>query len=478
MSRLTRKFIKILPPLAIVLTLALGFGGALPASANSAQTSWSGLSSSGALVTDEQCPVVVEEENLTFNLQNFPSNHYNTYEDFIAYDGTVTAEYHLFNPADYEVTVNLAFPFGKTPDYYYDYGYEESLPDPAASDTYTITVNGDKVERTLRHTYSYAYSDYDNETDKARLRDGYMSEGLFDPQTPVTVYCYVVSVEGGEYYHYENAVSPFPQFDNQKTALMLSVNGMDGRNKVFSNSCRDGEAFCVYAIGEPIDPMVWSMEGGSCTLTEQYTTTLSELALSVYDEATGISQIDWFNAVCDSILESRRNVVDGFVYYERGSFNMSVENIMRWYTYSVTIPAGGRATNCVTAPIYPAINTSGTPYYTYTYLLSPATDWAQFSNLNIKINTPYFLCDNTLGDFEKGEDGYTLSLAELPDGELAFILSASDIDVRLYRGSTFIPYKNLGVWIVVGLLAAAAVGVAVFFLVRHIKKRRRSAPHI
>lgn len=219
----------------------------------------------------------------------------------------------------------------------------------------------------------------------------------------------MVSVEGGEYYHYENAVSPFPQFDNQKTALMLSVNGMDGRNKVFSNSCRDGEAFCVYAIGEPIDPMVWSMEGGSCTLTEQYTTTLSELALSVYDEATGISQIDWFNAVCDSILESRRNVVDGFVYYERGSFNMSVENIMRWYTYSVTIPAGGRATNCVTAPIYPAINTSGTPYYTYTYLLSPATDWAKFSNLNIKINTPYFLCDNTLGDFEKGEDGYTLS---------------------------------------------------------------------
>lgn len=52
MSRLTRKFIKILPLPAIVLTLALGFGGALPASANSAQTSWSGLSSSGALVTD------------------------------------------------------------------------------------------------------------------------------------------------------------------------------------------------------------------------------------------------------------------------------------------------------------------------------------------------------------------------------------------------------------------------------------------
>ena len=117
MSRLTRKFIKILPLPAIVLTLALGFGGALPASANSAQTSWSGLSSSGALVTDEQCPVVVEEENLTFNLQNFPSNHYDTYEDFTAYDRTAPTKSHLLTPPVFEVPANLAFPFGKTPDY-------------------------------------------------------------------------------------------------------------------------------------------------------------------------------------------------------------------------------------------------------------------------------------------------------------------------------------------------------------------------
>lgn len=468
MSAKKRNRIKAITALAlffVIFAAMFAFSGSSPALANSAQTSWSGTSSNGAIVMDEQCPVVVERENLTFNLPSLPSNYYETYEEFLSYNGSVTAEYHLYNPAAYDVTVNLAFPFGKLPDYYY--GYDEVPADPAAGAAYAITVDGEEVTKTLRHTYSYVYSDYDNPTDKARLRDGYMSEGLFDPQTEVTVYGYtaVLSDAGNKYV---NAVASFPQFDAEQTALLCNANGVYGSKRVFSYSCRDGDVFYVYAIGQSIEPMVWSIEGGSCDMTEQYTTTLSELVLSTYDEESDISRSDWFNAVCDSIMDSRREVINNFVYYSNCNFNLGYQNILRWYAYSVTIPSGGRAVNAVTAPIYPSINTSRTPYYTYTYLLSPANDWAGFTGLHIRINTPYYFCGGTLGEFNRTDGGYYMYFDSLPEGELRFALSQSDIQVSFDGGSSnnggiifyfFVALIAVGCILLVGGLAAIIVAV-------------------
>lgn len=43
-----------------------------PVNANSAQTSWQGTDTSGTAITDEECPVIVEHEDLTFTLPNLP----------------------------------------------------------------------------------------------------------------------------------------------------------------------------------------------------------------------------------------------------------------------------------------------------------------------------------------------------------------------------------------------------------------------
>ena len=80
--------------------------------ANSAQRHWSGTDSTGALVKDKNCPLVVDKELLTFDVQEFPKNYYNNIEEFLAYTGKVTAEYTFRNPADYTVTATLVFPFG------------------------------------------------------------------------------------------------------------------------------------------------------------------------------------------------------------------------------------------------------------------------------------------------------------------------------------------------------------------------------
>lgn len=52
----------------ILLLLLLAGGCAQPAYANSAQRHWSGTDVTGAVVTGEDCPIVVERELLTFDV--------------------------------------------------------------------------------------------------------------------------------------------------------------------------------------------------------------------------------------------------------------------------------------------------------------------------------------------------------------------------------------------------------------------------
>ena len=90
---------------------------AVPAWANSAQTQWEGVDASGTIVREDDSPIIAEKELLTFDIQEFPENHYFDLDSYLAYSGKVTAEYTFFNPADYTVTATLLFPFGCEPMY-------------------------------------------------------------------------------------------------------------------------------------------------------------------------------------------------------------------------------------------------------------------------------------------------------------------------------------------------------------------------
>ena len=88
---------------------------------------------------------------------------------------------------------------------------------------------------------------------------------------------------------------------------------------------------------------------------------------------------------------------------------------MTWYYYDITIDAGERIINSVTAPMIPGTNISYTPpKYDYTYLISPAATWKDFGDLDIIINTPYYMTYSSIDGFEKTESGYKLHLDGLP----------------------------------------------------------------
>ena len=102
------------------------------------------------------------------------------------------------------------------------------------------------------------------------------------------------------------------------------------------------------------------------------------------------------------------------------------------------------------------------PIYTYNYLLSPAKTWADFGNLDIIVNTPYYMTESG-GDFsfEKTETGYQTSLDGLPEGELTFTLSEAAKPKEPMRSSD----------VAVRVAVVTAV-LTVFYLDRKNKKRK------
>lgn len=398
----------------------------LPASANSAQTVWSGVSPTGAIVTDGDCPVVVEHELLTFDLQEFPQGYYHSANDFLAYDASVTAEYTFYNPADYTVTAKLLFPFGNEPSY-------ASGMTHADTDKFGVAVNGERVESTLRHSWSP--DQFKLEEDLALLHDGFIEDEFYSPDLTVTKYTYTVSDVDRQTYPASDAALEWREQEGTKLYFPShsSFHRQEPDAALIGIGTRDG-IFDLYLIGEPLsEPLRWTIYqngglddgteiGGTVTLSVTETMTFRELAMIGWNEDCGVQEHDWYNAALAEFIDYEQSYDCSLTGRRREDLNLT-RDLMRWYEYEIALEPGERITNTVTAPMYPAINGQyEPPIYTYTYLLSPAQTWTQFGTLEIVVNTPYYMTECEMGEFVKTDTGYTLTLDGLPEGELEFTL--------------------------------------------------------
>ena len=461
---------------AVLALLLLGAWIAPTAAANSAQSHWSGTDRTGALIADEICPLEVQGEKLTFEVQEFPRNYYSTAEEFRSYTGYVTAEYTFYNPADYTVTATLVFPFGAVPDYgnFYDDQLETSSWGVDV-DKYDITVDGTAVEKRLRHTLAERYDQFDLERDMALLHDGYADDPFYTPDLTVTKYIYQVSGVDSEAYPAATAaflLNADPACT--RVLLMEQTGGKTLEEGVLADTwAENGVRYTVCCFGEPVGELDWRMyENGACEkeidgaveLVDTSTMTFKDLALENWTDASGVLEQDWYNAFVEDLNRSEWScgVVSGSDIHEDLS-----RALMRWYEYEITVEPGERVVNTVTAPLYPSINTNYDPsIYTYTYLLSPARTWRAFGTLDIRVNTPYFITESSLEGFEKGEEGYTLSLDGLPEGELVFVLSADEHPAKALPNLSYLVFY-LPVFLL--LLAVILIPAAVIL----VRRRRR-----
>ena len=458
---------------AFLLTASL----AVPASANSAQSHWRGVNATGAIITGENCPIVVDHETLTFDIQQFPEQHYKAVSDYLAYTGKVTAEYTFHNPADYAVDATLVFPFGAIPDYAHIRDSEtDQLLRYFDTEKYDITVNGIPIERTLRHTLIFWGHQFELESDMANLHDGFMDDPFYAPDMPVTRYSYLPSGVDTETYNAADAAFVLSADPAKTRVYMERQNGgktLDG-GVLMQGWVDPEEPYVVNVIGEPLEQMPeWKFyENGACekeidgtmTLVGTENTTLKEFLLQGYDPSSEILDYDWYNAMVTALNYFEWE--HGAIHSTEIGFDIS-DRLMRWYEYDISIGPGETIVNTVTAPIYPSINSRYEPsIYEYTYLLSPAKTWAEFGTLDIVVNTPFYMIeDGVVLALEQADSGYAAHLDGLPEGELTFTLCSEKV--------TKLPADMGYVYPEVLLIGAAAVIAALVILVFVWRRRKR-----
>ena len=461
----------------------------ISAYANSAQTQWEGVDSSGAIVTEENSPIIVEKEILTFDIQEFPSNHYNEVEEFLAYSGRVTAEYTFYNPADYSVTAKLRFPFGNAPDYVHivdeDNLVYEWYPYNTDTEKYDITINGNAIEKTVRHTLTYPYAQFNLRKDMELLTDGYIEDEFYYPEQSVTKYTYQISgVDLGEYHAANVAFDVSADMKDTVVYFQEQSGGHTQKNGDMRISAwveGNEQTITLYAIGKPFSHAPkWEFYenggvedkdkiAGKATLQNTETITFLDFALASWHEEIGVSQTDWYNAVIAEIKEDANHYNHPIVDLER--YKQEYKGyLMRWYEYEIALEPEERIVNTVIAPIYPSINGRHEPaVYGYKYLLSPAKTWSEFGDLEIRINTPYFLIENSVEEFIKTDEGYSLKLDGLPENELEFILCSSKNPVyAIMPGRDYYP-TGMIISIAAGVVLLS-VGIIVYLKVRKRKK--------
>ena len=406
---------------------------AVPAWANSAQTQWEGVDASGTIVREDDSPIIAEKELLTFDIQEFPENHYSDLDSYLAYSGKVTAEYTFFNPADYTVTATLLFPFGCEPMYASNEYYGKD------TGKYDILIDGQPVEKGMRYTLSSGFDQFELKTDLALLHDDYVTDEFYSLDLPVTKYVFVPGGVDTETYGAADAGFDMVRDDPQRRIYFVEQNGLhtqdDGDLRVHTG-VENGQSITVYVIGQDYAQFPqWKFyqDGGvedgeeidgTMSLESREELSFRDLALSKWSEDSGVSEIDWYNAIVAMLTGSSDSTGSNLHLWEFGSLDLST-HLMRWYEYEITLGPGQRIVNTVTAPIYPAINGRyEPPVYEYTYLLSPAQTWAEFGTLDIVVNTPYYMTISGPEGFQWNNPGYELHLTGLPEGELTFTLCA------------------------------------------------------
>lgn len=432
----------------------------LGVSANSALYEWQGSIAGGVIVQEEDCPVAVERERLVFTVGDLPQTSYPDAESFAEYDAHVTAEYDFYNPAGYDAAMTLVFPYGTLPEYV-PAGFSPVSRCRVLADGASVSV---RERVTCQSEYGFAL-----EEGLAQLSDTLAEDAFFAPDLPVTVYGYKVESEyTGDFYTHVT----FPELDTDVSRVFISGErryaGRDDTADILTNN---GGVIWVAVAGEAVEAAFRLFEGADGSAVQarvrqvyEGECTFEQLALYYYaGEEEG--KTDWYNAAVAALNERETYIPYSFSYMEVHG------RLLHWLEYELTVPAGGRVTNAVTVPLYPQMSRVASlrrMNYRYSYYLSPAQTWAAFGDLSVEVRTPYELSSCNYG-YARTEEGYSIALDTLPDGELYFTMH----DGQPAAGNLFAG------WLARVLLIAAAViivAVSAGLLTWALLRRKKQPP--
>jgi len=450
-----------------IFTATVCVNSAAPVFANSGAPWEEGVTQSGVHSVHENSVLQVQSEKLIFK---FDKPVYST-DETERYNSSVTAEYTFYNPTDETVNTTMAFPNRRK-----EYGYsDEKYIKPVDP----ITVNGEAVQYTVRHTYG-TYNDFAE--DVLKIKDDYLTTDFYKPDLPVTEYVFKTNI--GDNNGHASFRAKMPQDDSNRYFCETDGDGY------FTYNADNGYRFSIFVLGEDngsLANLKWSATrydyrvgrnmpiDGSVTFEKKTApTTLKEYFLRTYDAKGDVSEMDWYNAAFERINKNGVYAGSGIVLRDY--------DFTEWYVYETTVAAKSTFTNAVTAIMYPRVYRNYDPdLYGYTYYLSPAQSWAAFGTLMVEVQTPMYMQgivenpSDTNNKFIKTETGYRAEFSELPDGELEFSLSTAEKAV--YKNNASDGFFAAGIVMLIAFIVAPLItGLTILtvFLVKR-KKRRDAA---
>ncbi len=322
----------------------------------------------------------------------------------------------FYNQSEEDLDLRLMFPVGNIPGSLY-------ILDPNF-DYYEVLADGERIDKHLRFSYDQDPNSFEQISDLSYLSDAYGENELYDLNRDTKVRLYTFGFE------LDDDVDAYLELTSKKDLFLsgdLSFFAKED-NKLefgFTRGLKQGQ---IAIINDEAIDLTWRFQKGDerCKGVA-YIQDVREMSLEEYvltiRKNTLISDRDWFNIV----LACMGNYLDmqerSACFIDLGMLDSLEFFTMCWFEYELEIKGGQTLVNTVEAPLFPSLNLEYEPtLYEFCYLLSPAGIWRDLEELEIRINTDYYLIDDGMG-FVKDEKGYSLKLGQLPKGELEFGLA-------------------------------------------------------
>lgn len=436
------------------------------ADANSAQRYFEGIDSTGALVTMENCPIVVDKEDLDFYVEYTDDAPSRDDVYYAARFGYVTATYTFRNPSENTINMDVVFPYGYAP-----------KNDKIVEKECSVKVDGEDVAWKKRYTLKEYYR-FNAVDDMQLIKDGFDQDEYF--YTDKKVYKYVYSVND----NVNGRKLEFQFASSSDRKIVTDYYSYSGSSTLYVDTVGKQE-LTFYVIGEDLDlaaceeTVINEQKGGHLTLVSRTEQTFGdELAFINRPKDSDISDVDWYNAL-SSKFDYVRNVTVFSPQYLTvlgiDGYNGGYE-LFRWCQYTLSIAPGQSVVNAVTVPLFPSVDVHYDPdVYEFTYYLSPATTWAGFKDLTVNIHTNGYVLKYQDKGFEKVDGKYTYHTDTLPSGELTFKVCKEEKPTTQY-GRTFssviiLLAKVIGFGVLLPVSIALIV-IVIIVIVKAVKRKK------
>ena len=191
----------------------------------------------------------------------------------------------------------------------------------------------------------------------------------------------------------------------------------------------------------------------------------SQVIFPVIDSLYNLAELEELNL---NFEELRRGALYKYeIGEDLGSFNHFRP---LFYKYDLNLEPNAEVVHTLEFPMRAFMNNKHTKQvrYTYLYLLTPASYWKDFKNLEIEVNTSEgnpFIVESSIPFEELGERKYRAVLDKLPEEDLKFVVCEVEAENIRYKVR---PLNTIILILAVPMLIV--IGIMVYFIRRRRKK--------